>query len=266
MSAPKGHISHEKPADDARKPDEQGATSKPLTYREKYKAFCDTFHPVPVLQREDVPKGTEFFDPKYNDQLTREQLHSLLYGPDPEFSPMEGGPLLRYYGWVFTENWVIKWARDINLTVLIQAEYLVRHPELISDDEQFELASFPDDSPLFTDPDLRGIVSALARWRVVRHISELVVLSLDIEIPIAYGYKQMVVFCTNYTVARRLWLVGSMGDECDIMESLDRYMAEPGEESKEGLWYFAADNPIYVGMRAPGKASMTTMPPGASVC
>ena len=89
------------------------------------------------------------------------------------------------------------------------------------------------------------------RDAVLLHIEGQIGVTLDLGHPFCDEYPSMIVLYTNYNVMKRTWIIERVTRKrvATLIQKLSRIMAEPGEETKEIMWWYARENPIVSSIR-----------------
>ncbi|KAH9939006.1 uncharacterized protein BXZ73DRAFT_99681 [Epithele typhae] len=209
----------------------------------RVKHICDQYPPVVNLTQNDVPRGTEYISPSTN------LNPDFVFAQDPEFDPVARGPFLRNYGWVFTDKWAIEYAKNLKLTVDIDEDEDEDEEELVQllgGETTVDCASITDDSVVMQHKGLRQAVSLAVQDDIISDIENRMGFRVFLGYPVSFDYDFMVVLCTNYNIAKRQWIIERVTrkDIDETIATLSEIMAEPGEESKEVMWWYAQENPI----------------------
>ncbi|KAH9939002.1 uncharacterized protein BXZ73DRAFT_76163 [Epithele typhae] len=210
----------------------------------RLKHICDRYPPVANITPYDVPLGTEYISPSTN------LSPDVVFAPDPEFNPAAGGPFLRNYGWAFTDKWAIEYAKKLKLTVDIDDDK-PDFVQLLGGATTIDCASITDDSVVMQHKGLRQWVSLAVHDDIISDIEDHVGFRLFLGYPLSLDYAFMVVLFTNYNLTKRQWIIERVTrtDIHTAITTLSAIMAEPGEKSKEVMWWYAQGNPIHLGYK-----------------
>ncbi|KAH9916720.1 uncharacterized protein BXZ73DRAFT_52795, partial [Epithele typhae] len=155
------------------------------------------------------------------------------------------GPPLLLYGWTFTDDWVLDWARKLKHTINLKAT-LFRSPGSQSA-EVFHCADLKAGDAI--DERLRKHVVLVTRQKFLKDLIKELGAEIGFEsLLCSMEYDSMYVLWTNYNFAERQWILERRCHEnmklewSTFMESMNEIMAEPGQTTKQPMWWYSSLN------------------------
>ena len=166
----------------------------------------------------------------------------IVIAPDKEFDSRFDDLLLLNYGWGFTDKFAFAYAKRHSLELELYQESYIE----LAGREIIKCAELADDPLEKQQDELWEEMCILVRKAVLLHIEKAIGFTLDLGDPFCDEYPSMIVLYTNYNVMKRTWIIERVTGErmATHIQKLSRIMAEPGEETKEIMWWYARENPI----------------------
>ena len=171
----------------------------------------------------------------------------IVIAPDKEFDCRFDDLLLLNYGWGFTDKFAFAYAKRHSLELELYQESYIE----LGGREIIKCAELADDPPEKQIDALWQKMRILVRDAVLAHIRKEVGFTLDLGLPFCDEYPSMIVLYTNYNAMKRTWIIERVTRKRlkAHVQRLNRIMAEPGEETKEIMWWYARENPIVSSIR-----------------
>lgn len=149
-------------------------------------------------------------------------------------------PPILYYGWAYSEKWLLEYAKAHNLVFYFTREYYEATQR-----GMIEYGKLTDDCEDMQNKESRDFLIGCLDILVRRDLEKRCGVDLEIGIPFCDQRKYCGVFAlyTNYNAEKRCNEIEDVVDIDEVCVEMNKAMNECGNEAKL-MWWFDVDNPI----------------------